>query len=263
MNRSMLRPLILVLLGASCGRPPPRTSLDAEPPRLVNAFFGLDDALPTNANLLCRQAAAAGKDGMPVTFSRRLSGQPNPSAFAVTTRSGAVKTPFCATTAPANERPENHTVLLVGDLGGVDDPPVLVTVTGDVAIEGDANARGASVAVTPLEDGPTLVLALGVRAADLETDCPASTKQVVIAIWAGGVTPVDGTTQETHRLAYRVTTGAEAVIPFALGNLNDQDNYVHLCLDTDVEATRVSAAAGVLVDPRRDVNPETSVTVSR
>lgn len=60
-----------------------------------------------------------------------------------------------------------------------------------------------------------------------------------------------------------MTTGAETVTPFALGDLNDQDNYVHLCLDTDVEATRVSAAAGVLVDPRRDVNPETSVTVSR
>lgn len=257
----MLRPLIVLLLGASCARPPPRTSLDAEPPRLVNAFFGLDDALPGNAAGLCLQAP--GKDGMPVTFSRRLSTQPSPSAFTITTKSGAMKTPLCATTAPANERSENHTVLLIGDLGSVDDPPALVTVTGDLPVDGDANARGASVAVTPLEDGPTLVLALGFRAADLDTDCPSPTKQVVVVIWAGGVTPVDGATQETHRLAYRVTTRAETVTPMALGDLNDQDNYVHLCLDTDVEATRVSAAAGVLVDPRRDVNPETSVTVSR
>ncbi len=48
---------------------------------------------------------------------------------------------------------------------------------------------------------------------------------------------------------------------FALGDLGDGDNCVPLCLDTDSTANRVSAAAGALVDPRGDLNPETSLEV--
>jgi hypothetical protein len=253
--------LVSLMLGLSCARVPPRTALDAQPVVLLNAFFGLDDAIPGNAAGLCLDAP--GRDGMPVTFSQRLVAQPSPRAFRVTTRSGAEKTPLCANTAPANERSENHTVLLLGDLGSADDPPVTVSVVEPLRFEGGVSAQGASVTVTPLEDGPTLVLALGYQPSDLDTDCPASTRQVVLVVWAGGVRPVAGADQETHRQAYSVVTSAGPVTPFALGDLNDQDNYVHLCLDVEAPAERVEARAGVLIDPRDDVNPATSVAVSR
>lgn len=226
---------------------------------LLNAFFGLDDSLPVAAAGLC--LGAPGKDGMPVTFSQRLSAAPTPRVFAITTRSGATKTPLCATTAPANERSENHTVLLIGELGSVSDPPVTVTIVGELTFESGSSAKGSSVAVTPLDDGPTLVLAVSYRPGALDTDCPASTRQVVVVVWAGGVKPV--TDQTAHRLAYDVVTGAGRVTPVALGDLDDQDNYVHLCLDTEVPAERVEVRAGVLVDPRNDANPSTAVTVSR
>lgn len=69
----------------------PKTNLDHEPPRLVSAFFGLDDALPKMAAQF--SAEAPGKDGMPVTFSRRVMDGPsvNPKAFTVKTRSGALR----------------------------------------------------------------------------------------------------------------------------------------------------------------------------
>ena len=43
---------------------PDRTSLEDQPPRMVSAFFGLDNAV--------QGSRFKGADGMPVTFSRRL-----------------------------------------------------------------------------------------------------------------------------------------------------------------------------------------------
>jgi hypothetical protein len=260
------------LLAAQADETIPRTSLDDEPPRLVSAFFGLDHALPASP-VLCREAP--GQDGMPVTFSRRAIEPIDPSAFTVKTRSGALRHPVCATTAPANARGKHHTVLLIGDLGSEGggamcgtnrcplDPPITVEVTGDLPLEYGASGKGLSGPVIPLAAGPTLVLALGYKAGTYPSDCPAATRQVVVAIWAGGVKPKPGADQAAHLGGYRVATSKGEVHPFALGALNNGDNYVHLCLDTDVPAERVSFAPGILVDPNGDVNPETSVAVSQ
>lgn len=62
---------------------------------------------------------------------------------------------------------------------------------------------------------------------------------------------------------YRVVTSNGEITPVALGEFDDQDNYVHLCLDTDSSAYTVRARAGVLVDPRGDLNPATTVRVRR
>jgi hypothetical protein len=226
---------------------------------LVNAFFGLDDALPSRAAVLC--LAAPGKDGMPVTFSRRVVGDVDPDAFTVTTRSGARKKPLCATTSPANARSKRHTVLLIGDLGSEADPPTTATVTGDLMLDGEVNARGLSAPVTPLADGPTLVLAMQAKPGTLDSDCPSSTKQIVVVVWAGGVTPRAGAKAAAHRDAYKVITAEGEAVPFALGDLGDSDNYEHLCLDVASPALAVSCKAGVLVDPRGDANPPTSVEV--
>ena len=56
-------------LSLGCATAPlPRTTLDVTPPRMVSAFFGLDDAMPEASRRLCW--SGAGKDGMPVTWAR-------------------------------------------------------------------------------------------------------------------------------------------------------------------------------------------------
>jgi hypothetical protein len=163
----------------------PKTNLDYEPPRLVSAFFGLNHALPEAAARFCPEAP--GKDGIPVTFSRRVMDGPriDPKAFTVNTQSGALLHPIYATTAPANAPGKNHTVLLIGDLGRhPSDPPISVEVTGDLPLEYGANAKGLSAPVIPLLAGPTLVLALGYKAGAFPCETALGTRQVVVAIWA-------------------------------------------------------------------------------
>ena len=262
-NHSWARLWIVILLTAcdtSTTIKPPETALDRTPPQLLNAFFGLDDALPGRARLLC--AEAPGSDGMPVTFSRRVVSM-EPEDFMVITQSGEHKTPDCATLRPADEASENHTVLLIGDLGSTQDPPARVEIVGDVALEADGQGKGLSVDVTPLEAGPSLVLAIAYATGMIDSDCPASTQQLIQVTWAGGVRLAEGQTEEAHRTMYRVMTADGEVTPFAIDDLNDGDNYEHLCLDTPAEATDVHAIEGVLVDPRNDPNPATSVRVTR
>lgn len=242
--------------------PPPPTSLDTESPRLVSAFFGLDDALPSVVNLMC--SGGGGKDGMPITFSRRVVGEINPAAFTIQTRSGARLHPLCATLRPADADAERHTVLLIGDLGGEPaDPPNTIEITGDLFLEGGANARGMSAPIVALAEGPTLVLSLGLAAGTIQSDCPSETKQVVVAIWAGGVQPGPQADDTKHREGYRVETDGGEIRPFALGDIDDNDNYVHVCLKETALARRVSFNAGIVVDPRGDLNPATSIAVSR
>ena len=256
--------IALILILAACETStqitPPETALDREPPLLLNAFFGLDDALPRRARVLCQEAP--GSDGMPVTFSRRVVSM-QPSDFMVITQSGEEKTPDCATLRPADEASENHTVLLIGDLGSTQDPPARVEIVGDVALEADGQGKGLSVDVTPLEEGPTLLLAIAYANGMIDSDCPTSTQQLIQVTWAGGVRLAEGQTEEAHRIMYRVMTADGEVTPFAIGDLNDGDNYEHLCLDSPAKATEVHALAGVLVDPRNDLNPATSVNVIR
>ena len=242
--------------------PPPPTSLDTESPRLVSAFFGLDNALPDVVNLMC--SGGGGKDGMPITFSRRVIGDIDPAAFTIQTRSGARLHPLCATLRPADADAERHTVLLIGDLGGEPgDPPMTIEMTGNLSLEGGANARGMSAPIISLADGPTLVLSLGVAAGSIQSDCPAETKQIVVAIWSGGVQPGPQADDTKHREGYVVESDAGEVRPFALGDIDDNDNYVHVCLKETGPLRRVSFGAGIVVDPRGDLNPATAIAVSR
>lgn len=261
--------LTLVCALAGCAAtPPPPTALDQQPPELVNAFFGLDDSLPPQSIAICPEAP--GRDGMPVTFSRRVVGNGfqgagvDPAAFTVVTQSGQQKKPVCASLRPAVGPDERHTVLLVGDFGGrIDDPPVQVVVTGHLPLEGGADGFGLAVDVTPLEAGPSIVLAMGYPAGGRDFDCPEGTRQVVDVVWSGGVVPGPGQTPESHREMYSVTTETGEVKPIALRGVDDNDNYERLCLDTESPATRVNAAERILQDPRGDLNPPTSLNVVR
>jgi hypothetical protein len=250
--------LTQVSFGQRQGFIPEKTSLDDQPPRMVSAFFGIDNDLP-----LRRPRSTPGRDGMPVTFSRRVKEPIDPAAFTIVTRSGARHQPAVATTRPANDAAKRHTVLLIGQLGDEpEDPPVKVEVTGQLALVGGADAHGLSVAVTPLEDGPSLVLAYVANPEKIEGDHPPEAKQILVVVWAGGVRPMPGVTQKKHRLGYSVETTDGDIVPIAIGNLGDNDNYEHLYLDTDAKPLRVSMKEGLLMDPRDDPNPATSVEVA-
>jgi len=248
---------------------------------ILSAFFGLDNGFPPWSNLICRGAASA--DGMPVIFSHEIDFETlQPGDFCVTTASGESGEIYCVTLAPAIDPGELRTVLLVGEFGSADDdPPVSVEIVGNLhSLDGTVNFKGAEVAVTPLEPGPTLVLAenLSPDAWHLGRDsdgtwgsscgCPEEgVSQVVRVTWDGGVTLENGDEPGEPELdLYSVTVRAadgttRSVHPFAFGDLEDGDNNHELCLDTGDTPIEISFPAGIFVDPNGDMNPATSVEV--
>jgi hypothetical protein len=243
--------------------------------RLLTAFFGLDNALPIAANRLC--LGASGRDGMPVVLSHTIDASTlDREDFRVITRSGAESTPFCVTLAPALDAGELRTVLLIGEFGGLADPPATVRVVDDIlsdgATGGPVNFRGTEVSVIPLEAGPTLVLAEIVPREEWTggrgSSCPDGTRQVVRVTWTGGVRLPNGDeVGDAERSRYRVTVerrdgSRDVIVPMALADLNDNDNNHRLCLNVTDTPMSVSFPAGHMVDPNRDLNPDTQVAVS-
>ena len=53
------------------------------------------------------------------------------------------------------------------------------------------------------------------------------------------------------------------IVPVALGDLGDGDNNHLLCLDTADPAVSVAFPAGLLKDPNGDLNPATTIAVTR
>lgn len=260
-----------------------RTDQSGRQAGLLSAFFGVDDGLPSLASrVICD--GADGKDGMPVIFSHEVDVNTiEPGDFKVTRASGKIGEITCLTMAPADDLGELRTALLVGQYGTADDQPVTVELVGSVlSLDQAVNFKGASVAVIPLEDGPSMVWAEVVPEAEWSlghpgtplpwgggTGCPVDTKQIVRVTWAGGITKPDGSdADDFERQMYEVTVEKEGntkaeIMPFALGDLSDGDNNHKLCLDTDHPATFVSFPAGYLTDPRDDLNPATSIAITR
>ena len=71
---------------------------------------------------------------------------------------------------------------------------------------------------------------------------------------------------DLERKAYRVMAldndTLTTVTPFALGDLGDGDNNHELCLDEVSEVVRIEFPAGLMTDPREDLNIATSITPS-
>ncbi len=256
---------------------------DGSDATLLSAFFGLDDALPPLAGLVICEGAN-GKDGMPIIFSQEVDPDTlEPGDIKVTTASGSIGEVMCLTLAPADDVGELRTALLVGQYGSDDDQPVTVEIVGNVlSADGSVNFKGTKVDVTPLENGPSLVMAelvpmsdwsLGVPATGIPfgggSGCPSDTKQIVRAVWDGGVTKPNGRNDadDLERQEYKVTVerddGSRAdLIPFALADLGDGDNNHKLCLDTEDQAVAISFTEGFLTDPREDLNPATAANVA-
>ncbi|MEM7781112.1 MAG: hypothetical protein AAF697_12045 [Pseudomonadota bacterium] len=256
---------------------------DGREAQLLSAFFGIDDALPFLANLaICTDAA--GMDGMPVIFSHEVDlATLDPGDFRVTSTSGAVGTVDCVTLAPADDPGELRTALLVGQFGDPQDQPQSVEITGNVlSSEKAVNFKGAAVEVTPLEAGPSLVLAEIVPDYQWDLDreatpipfgggssCPTGTAQILRVTWEGGITKPGGAPAEIaegrlYAVEIEVADGSpEVIAPFALADTGDGDNNHMLCLNRTEPVLSVSFPAGYVTDPRDDLNPATSVEVTR
>jgi hypothetical protein len=251
-------------------------------PMLLSAFFGLDNEIIRLPLTVCR--GSQGQDGMPVIFSHPVDVETlDPEDFKVTSAEGMISTPICALLQPAVDDGENRTALLIGEFGtALDDEPVVVEVVGELLSSPETGAvdfNGTSVDVIPLAEGPEIITAQvlpedlwildreGQRA--VGSGCPSEgTLQVLRVRWTGGITkPNDEEVDDLEREQYMVTIEAadgstEEVIPFALGNLGDNDNIHDLCLDVEGEPVSVSFPAGLVTDPNSDLNPETGAEVT-
>ena len=214
---------------------------------------------------------------MPVVFSQTLDAETlQPEDFEVTSKSGEAHTPKCVTLRPAQDAGELRTVLLIGEFGDApDNPPLSVKVVGELLSDGSPaiNFKGTKVDVTPLAEGPSLVLAEPVPKNQWtqetnSTRCPQGIRQIIRVTWNGGVRRPDRSEAgEAERKLYRVEVRQSdgslvEVTPIALAELEDRDNNHFLCLDTDDSAVAVSFREGRLVDPNGDLNPYTAVKVS-
>ena len=252
---------------------------------LLSAFFGLDDdrRLKRAARRSCNISDAS--DGMPVIFSEELDPTTIEAGdIRVELSSGELGVVTCITLAPALEPGEHRTLLTLGDFGdAIENPPVRVEIVGNLHDKtGSLNFRGASIAVTPLDAGPSLVLAHPVPQSAWKTDdktqanwrkqanCPeGGLKQIIRTVWDGGVRPIAEQTQDISLAdLYSVTLeqadGIQLTIsPFSVGNLADRDNNHELCLDVEGRPIRVGFPGGYLVDPNDDANDDTAAEVAR
>ena len=249
---------------------------------LLSAFFGLDNGLPDISDKgICR--GAAGADGMPVIFSHEIDTETMQAGdFRVVAESGSVGEITCVTPAPANDPGEIRTILVVGEYGSAEDQPTSVEIVGNLlSKDGQLNFRGVQSSVIALEVGPTLVWSEVVPERDWELGkpatplpfgggdrCPIGTQQVVRVTWAGGVTKPGGEEiDDNEREAYRVTMsfgdeGEAEMVPYAIGDRGDGDNNHLLCLDRAGLPLRVGFPAGLVTDPREDLNPSTRIEVT-
>lgn len=248
--------------------------------RLLSAFFGLDNTLPFRVNILC--LGGAGLDGMPVVFSRTIDTDSlQEEDFRILTRSGAEHKPRCVTYRPADDAGELRTILLIGEFGDAnDDPPVSVRVVGDLFSDGKLSAenigvnfRGSNIEVTPLDAGPSIVLAENIPVNNLSRDtrgtlCPEDSAQVIRVTWDGGVRLLNREEPgDAERQLYQVTVRGDEgssyqVNPEVLADLEDGDNNHLLCLMTEDAVISVSFPGGHLADPNLDLNPDTFIKVN-
>lgn len=244
-------------------------------PRILTAFFGLDNGLNQRSRLIYKNAP--GQDGMPLVFTHEIDPSTLEGAdFAVTTKNGNVHIVEAASLLPANEEFELRTVLLIGEYGNhPDNPPVSVEVVGDLIARTGQNFKGKSIEVIPLPEGPILSYAEYFTIDEdypyIERgngcDCPKEeTKMVVKAVWSGGVRAIKGDELgENEKNDFMVTliSGSDTVTvsPFQLADLGDNENNIDLCLKQSGIPILVQVNKNIAIDPNDDKNPKTQIEV--
>jgi hypothetical protein len=242
---------------------------------LVSAFFGLDNALPFQANFLC--LGAPGMDGMPVNFKFPIDASSlSASDFEVVDSLGTIHIPMCAVLAPANENGENRTVLLIGEFGNtVTNPPVEVKIVGDLfttdVLPGETacseimNLNGLSTRnVVSLAEGPGLFFAQRLESSMNECNLGIQTIQIA---WNGGITPhINGDTESDlfqYYIGYSDSSGVLIPhVPVSIADINDIDNFHQLCFSTSDEIVKISIMADRVEDPNQDPNLFSEIDVS-
>ncbi|MBK8966897.1 MAG: T9SS type A sorting domain-containing protein [Lewinellaceae bacterium] len=242
---------------------------------LVSAFFGLDNALPFQANFLC--PGAFGMDGMPVNFKFPIDASSlSASDFEVVDSLGNIHIPICAVLAPANENGENRTVLLIGELGNAAvSPPVEVRVVGDLftinTLPGESacseimNLNGISTTnVVRLYEGPSLFFAQKIDG-NLN-ECSSGIQTIQVA-WNGGITPyISGDTESDlfqYYIGYSDSSGVLIPhVPISIADINDNDNFHQLCFSTIDPIIKISMMANTVEDPNQDPNLYSEIDVS-
>ena len=91
--------------------------------------------------------------------------------------------------------------------------------------------------------------------------------QVVQVAWEGGVTPVDEKLSEEDLCRfYKVYVDKNGKLvpltPKSIADINDNDNYHQLSVDSSYPIVKVSMPANVVKDPNGDPNPDADVMVS-
>lgn len=242
---------------------------------LVSAFFGLDNAMPLQANFLC--LGALGMDGMPVNFKYPIDASSlSASDFEVIDSLGNTHIPLCAVLAPANESGENRTVLLIGELGNATtNPTVEVRIVGDLftitPLAGEytcsdvMNLNGLNTTnIVRLADGPSLFFAQKVDS-NLN-ECSSGTQTIQVA-WNGGVMPYISDDQESDLFQYYTGYSDSAGtliphVPISIADLNDNDNFHQLCFSTNEKIVKISMLANTVEDPNGDPNQYSEIEVT-
>jgi hypothetical protein len=170
------------------------------------------------------------------------------AAFLVVRRSGGVATPSAAWLAPANERDENRTVTLVGELGDPRvDPPASVRVVGSLHTEDGRPLFGLDASIRALEQPDEVVFVeLLPPAADR---CPGAA-QVIRTYWTDALGHVGA--EDLARVRVGLSDG-ESVAPVEIDDhagLDDgaDDNVLDLCLARQGPVTWVAFDEGVATD---------------
>lgn len=283
----------LCTLVASCGAfyiyPPSDEQLDTTvaplradgpPPPLLSAFHGLEDGIPTGAGLLLWSGAGGG-DGMPVIFSTEIDPATLQAGdLRVISRSGQARPIPALTMSPAIDAGELRTALCLGQFSTTEDPPARVEVVGHVLALDGRSYEGAAIDVTPLADGPSMVLAEVVTdreawsigrtegSGGVGSGCPEATRTVVRVTWNGGIRTAGGVELEKadwkkYRIFVESPDGSPVEIaPDAVADLGDNDNNHLLCFFEAVTPLSVHFPAHGVMDPNDDLNPETQVTVT-
>ena len=243
----------------------------ADPVKFLSAFWGLDGTMlqsqvcPTGAN----------KDGMPVTFSWLID--PNsidPSDFQIIRSDGSITTPNCATLMPANESNETQSILLIGDVGSVENGPTPLFVNVSGSLKG--KEPGSTVQktlptlplkrVTPLDSGAYIVDAWVLTPDMLLNDLNKCTvgSTFIRIVWSGGITAYPSGNEvgldvtNSYKVNYFVD-GSPTIseTPLELGDLNDGDNMHDLCMPAmpvNAKLLSISFGEGLVQDPNGDPN---------
>lgn len=250
--------------------------------QIIAANYGSANLPAPLGALVC--PAAPGRDGIPVHFETEVNGPVYPEDFIVRGQSGDVRPVLCATFDPSDDVGDRRSILLVGEFGDADDQPASVEVVGDIwSTDFSLSYQGAYADMIPLEAPPSLILAEVVPEEEWDLDnpgtplpwgggtgCPSEgTEHVLRVAWSGGVLAVgraEVSPQEWKRYTVAIRTEdrrIKFVEPFAVGDLNDQDNNHELCLDLTGKPLAVRYPAGLLIDPNNDVNEATRIRVKR